>query len=67
MILENGRDLHPWTIYILDSHDKVHVRQVSQGSSPPLSLYNLKIILKMVEIPTHKPNIFLIIIIRCID
>ena len=45
---------------------RLHVRQVPSGSTPPLSVYNLEIILKMVKIPTHKLYIFLIVMIRCI-
>ena len=68
----------PLIMYFLGVHDKMycqtchtsalgvdlHVRTSAQGSFPPPLLYNLEIILKMVEIPTHKPYIFLMVIIR---
>ena len=52
--------MYSWCIYMIRCI-VLHVTQVPLGSSPSTSLYNLEIIFKMVEIPTQRPYIFLLV------
>ena len=71
--LGNGSNPNPRTIYLLDGHDKDALTKISyksQGCHPYPLIITVRaqdIFLKMVEVPTHKLYISLMVLIRYFD